>query len=186
MKRPPFLTTLSLTGLYLAQSVPLYLVAAALPAILRSRGVDLAVIGALGALLAPWVLKAAWAPVIDRLARHPHIGRKGVVLVCQVITLACTCILSALDPVTDAVRFFPILMTMSLSSATQDIASDGWAVEHLTPEQQAFGNAIQAGAVAFGVLIGGSGTLLLVDILGWQTTLLVIAALWGVSHCHSC
>lgn len=80
---------------------------------------------------------------------------------------------------TDAVRFFPILMTMSLSSATQDIASDGWAVEHLTPEQQAFGNAIQAGAVAFGVLTGGSGTLLLVDILGWQTTLLVIAALSG-------
>ncbi|MFV0385443.1 MFS transporter [Paracoccus sp. (in: a-proteobacteria)] len=177
MTRPPLSTSVALSGLYLAQSVPLYLVAAALPPILRARGVDLAVIGALGALLAPWVLKAAWAPVIDRLARHPRIGRKGVVLTCQVITLGCIVILSKLDPVTDAVRFFPILMTMSLGSATQDIAADGWAVEHLPPAQQAFGNALQAGAVAFGVLIGGSGTLLLVDWLGWRTTLLAIAAL---------
>lgn len=177
MTRPAVSTTIALAGLYLAQSVPLYLVAAALPAILRDRGVDLAVIGALGALLAPWVLKATWAPVIDRLARNPNIGRKGVVLVCQAITLGCIVTLSNLDPVADAVRFFPILMAMSLSSATQDIASDGWAVEHLPPDQQAFGNAVQAGAVAFGVLIGGSGTLLLADHLGWQATLLAIAGL---------
>ena len=177
MTRPPVSTTIALAGLYLAQSVPLYLVAAALPPILRARGVDLAVIGALGALLAPWVLKATWAPLIDRLARNPRIGRKGVVLVCQAITLGCIAILANLDPVADAVRFFPILMAMSLSSATQDIASDGWAVEHLPPDQQTFGNSVQAGAVAFGVLIGGSGTLLLVDRLGWQTTLLAIAGL---------
>ncbi|WCR05933.1 MFS transporter [Paracoccus fistulariae] len=172
--------SIALAGLYLAQSVPLYLVAAALPPILRERGVDLAVIGALGILLAPWVLKAAWAPVIDRLARHPRIGRKAVVLACLTITLGCIVILSRLDPVTDSMRFFPILMAMSVSSATQDIASDGWAVEHLRPDQQAFGNAIQAGAVAFGVLIGGSGTLLLVDRLGWQATLLAIAALAAI------
>lgn len=177
MTRPPLSITIALSGLYLAQSVPLYLVAAALPPILRARGVDLATIGALGALLAPWVLKAAWAPVIDRLARHPRIGRKGVVLACQAITLTCIAILSGLDPVADAIRFFPILMAMSLASATQDIASDGWAVEHLPPDQQAFGNGVQAGAVAFGVLIGGSGTLLLVDWLGWQATLLTIAAI---------
>ncbi|MFV0294282.1 MAG: MFS transporter [Paracoccus sp. (in: a-proteobacteria)] len=177
MARPPLSTATAMAGLYLAQSVPLYLVAAALPPILRMRGVDLAIIGALGILLAPWVLKAAWAPLIDRLARHPRIGRKMVVLACQTVTLGSIAILSKLDPVTDATHFFPILMTMSLSSATQDIASDGWAVEHLPPEQQAFGNAIQAGAVAFGVLIGGSGTLLLIDILGWQATLLTITAL---------
>lgn len=180
MTRPPLTICTALAGLYLAQSVPLYLVAAALPPVLRERGVDLAVIGALGVLLAPWVLKAAWAPVIDRLARHPQIGRKGVVLACMAITLGCIVILSHLDPVADAVRFFPILMAMSVSSATQDIASDGWTVEHLPPEQQAFGNAIQAGAVAFGVLIGGSGTLLLADHLGWQATLLAIAALSAI------
>ncbi|MBU3030403.1 MFS transporter [Paracoccus marinaquae] len=181
MTRPPSSISVALAGLYLAQSVPLYLVAAALPPILRARGVDLAVIGAFGVLLAPWVLKAAWAPLVDRLARLPGIGRKGVVAICLVLTLACVALLSTLDPVTDAIRFFPILMAMSLSSATQDIASDGWAVEHLPPEQQAFGNGIQAGAVAFGVLIGGSGTLLLVDLLGWQATLLSIAAIAGVA-----
>ncbi|MEY8827144.1 MFS transporter [Sedimentitalea sp. XS_ASV28] len=181
MTRPPRSTSIALAGLYLAQSVPLYLVAAALPPILRARGVDLAVIGAFGVLLAPWVLKAAWAPLVDRLARRPGIGRKGVVAVCMGLTLSCIALLSMLDPITDAIRFFPILMTMSISSATQDIAADGWAIEHLSPEEQAFGNAIQAGAVAFGVLIGGSGTLLLVDWLGWQSALLAVAAVAGLS-----
>jgi PAT family beta-lactamase induction signal transducer AmpG len=124
--RPPLSTTIALAGLYLAQSVPLYLVAAALPAILRDRGVDLAVIGALGALLAPWVLKATWAPLIDRMARNRHIGRKGVVLVCQAITLGCIVTLSNLDPVRDAVRFFPILMAMSLRLSAMPFRPARW------------------------------------------------------------
>ncbi|SFA42229.1 Predicted amidohydrolase [Paracoccus halophilus] len=76
-------------------------------------------------------------------------------LLCQAITLGAILLLSRLDPVAEAVRFFPILMTMSLSSATQDIAADGWAAEHLPAGQHAFGNAVQAGALAFGVLIVG-------------------------------
>ncbi|MFV0491681.1 MAG: MFS transporter [Pseudorhodobacter sp.] len=178
--RPSFSIAFALGGLYLAQSVPLYLVAAALPPILRSRGVDLAVIGAFGVLLAPWVLKAAWAPLIDRLARKPRVGRKGVVLICLAVTLGAILLLSMLDPVADAIRFFPVLMAMSISSATQDIAADGWAVEHLPPGEQATGNAIQAGAVAFGVLVGGSGTLLLMDPLGWSLTLQIIAGLAAI------
>ncbi len=179
--RPPFSITLALTGLYLAQSVPLYLIAAALPPILRQRGVDLAVIGALGLLLAPWVLKALWAPLIDRAARHKNVGRKTVVLLCLLVTLGGILALAALDPVTDAARFFPVLMLMSVSSATQDIASDGWAIEHLTPGQQAFGNAIQAGAVAGGVLLGGSGTLFLVDHFDWSASLQIVAGFAALS-----
>ncbi|MBB4020308.1 MULTISPECIES: MFS transporter [Actibacterium] len=167
----------SLVGLYVAQSVPLYMVAAALPPILRARGVDLAVIGAFGVLLAPWVFKFLWAPLIDRLSRRPAIGRKRIVLAAQTVTILCIAALALLDPAADAVRFFPILMLMSFSSATQDVAADGYAVEHLPPEQQHIGNAIQGGAVAAGVLLGGSGTLLLHDAIGWSGALAVVAAL---------
>ena len=173
--RPPRRVAVALAGLYLAQTVPLYLVAAALPPILRDRGVDLATIGSLGVLLAPWVLKAAWAPAVDRLSRRPGVGRKGVVTFCLVLTVAGLLVLSALDPVADAGRFFPVLMTMSLASATQDIAADGWAIEHLEPAQQPFGNALQAGATAGGVIVGGSGTLLMIGVLGWPATLMVVA-----------
>ncbi|WP_299406718.1 MFS transporter [uncultured Roseobacter sp.] len=166
----------ALLGLYLAQAVPLYLVAAALPPILRALGVGLDTIGSLGVLLAPWVLKALWAPWIDQLGRT-RLGRKGVITICLAITLVCIGALSALHPVEDAASFFPILMIMSVSSATQDIASDGWAIEHLPPEEQPSGSALQGGAVAFGVLIGGSGTLILHDLIGWSATLWTVAAI---------
>ncbi|WP_156116947.1 hypothetical protein [Paracoccus halophilus] len=58
MTRPPASTSIALSGLYLAQSIP-HLPCGGRPAADPARGVDLAVIGALGALLAPWVLKAA-------------------------------------------------------------------------------------------------------------------------------
>ncbi|WP_165390334.1 MFS transporter [Thalassococcus sp. S3] len=168
---------MALVGLYLAQAVPLYLVAAALPPILRANGIGLDVIGGLGILLAPWVLKALWAPWVDRYSHDPRVGRKVIVGGCLLITIGGILTLSTLDPVTDAAIFFPILMAMSLSSATQDIASDGWAVEHLAPADQPGGNALQGSAVALGVVIGGSGTLVLYDLIGWTETLWVMAGL---------
>ncbi|QPH55603.1 MFS transporter [Pontivivens ytuae] len=166
----------ALFGLYLAQAVPLYLVAAALPPILRANGVGLDTIGGLGVLLAPWVFKALWAPWIDRLCHAKRVGTRTVVATCLTITVAGILVLSNLDPVSDATIFFPILMTMSISSATQDIASDGWAVEHLPPAQQPGGNALQGAAVALGVLSGGAGTLFLYDAVGWQFALWLMSA----------
>ena len=170
-----------LAGLYLAQSLPLYLVASALPAILRERGIDLAVIGAFSVLLAPWVLKLFWAPWVDRAAAHPRIGRRGSVACCQIVTILSLLALANLDPLTDAARFFPLLMLMSVATATQDVASDGWAVEHLPPAQQPLGNGIQAAAVAAGVVLGGAGTLILYDVVGWTGAVLTIAACSALS-----
>ncbi len=166
----------ALVGLYVAQAVPLYLVAAAMPAIFRERGVDLSVIGSLGVLMLPWVLKATWAPWIDRLSARPRIGRKGIILVTQTIVFGLIVTLSQLDPARDIGVFFPVLFAMAVASATQDIATDGYAVEHLTPAHQSRGNAIQSGAVAAGVLIGGSFTLILHDLIGWMLSVLAVAA----------
>ncbi|MEJ6395898.1 MFS transporter [Gymnodinialimonas sp. 2305UL16-5] len=162
-----------LIGLYVAQAIPVYLVAAAIPPILRSYGVDLATIGGLGILLLPWVLKALWAPLVDRLSRHPSIGRKGVVLITQALVVLGIVLLSTLNPAEDLSALFPILLLMSFAASTQDIASDGYAVEHLPKHKQAGGNAIQSGSVAIGVLAGGTGTLILHDAIGWQLSILV-------------
>lgn len=168
---------LTLMGLYVAQAIPIYLVAAALPPILRDRGIDLAVIGGLGFLMLPWVAKPLWAPLIDRLSQYAPVGRKGVIMATQCVVMMTIIGLSQLDPVADIGLFFPLLMTTAFASATQDIAADGYAVEHLPPDQQSAGNAIQSGAVAAGVLIGGSGTLFLYDLIGWQGAVLTTGSL---------
>lgn len=167
---------LVLCGLYTAQAIPLYLVAAAIPPILRARGVDLALIGSFGVLITPWALKFLWAPVVDRFGT-----RRAWIFAMQAVTLALVLALSQLDPVEDIARFFPLLMLMSVSSATQDIATDAYAVEHLAPEQRATGSAVQSGAVAAGVLIGGSLTLFVYDRAGWQVAVLGAALLSGLA-----
>lgn len=102
----------ALAGLYVAQAIPLNLVAAALPPILRARGVDLAVIGGLGILMLPWVLKAFWAPYVDRLSWNSKIRRKGVIFVTQIIAIGLIVGLAMLDPVADIQSFFPILFAL--------------------------------------------------------------------------
>lgn len=156
-----------LAGLYIAQAIPLYLVAAAIPPILRERGVDLALIGSFGVLIAPWALKFLWAPLVDRFGR-----RRTWIIAMQGLTLAGVACLSQLDPVADIGLFFPILFLMSFCSATQDIATDAFAVEHLKPEHHAGGSAIQSGAIAGGVLLGGSLTLFVYDQTGWEVAVL--------------
>ena len=162
----------TLLGLYVGQAIPLYLVAAAFPPILRSRGVDLQLIGAFGVIMAPWVFKFLWAPLLDKYQPPLLSGRKGWIVTTQLVVFATIVGLSQFDPLEQVEYFFPLLLLMSFAAATQDIATDGYAVEHLTPEQQPIGNAIQGGAIAAGVLIGGSLTLFIYDFTSWEFAVL--------------
>ncbi len=165
-----------LAGLYLAQGIPTYLFAAALPPILREQNVSRTMIGMFSILLLPLVLKFTWAPLIDRFRPWARSHRSGWVILTQgIIIIAILCLIpvgSANVPGIFAVGFI-----ISLLLATQDIATDGYAAKYLDEADRPFGNAIQGGAVAFGVLIGGTLGLVLYHHSGWTTMLCVIAAL---------
>lgn len=158
----------SLVALYVAQAIPMYLIAAALPAIFRERGIDLIAIGSLSFLMAPWVFKFLWAPVVDRYGSVKYGKRKSWIVPLHISVCALIITLGFLQPEQDLALFFPILLLMSIAASTQDIATDAYSVEHLSEEMQGRGGAIQGGAVALGVLIGGSMTLFLHDIIGWR------------------
>ncbi|WP_310620017.1 MFS transporter [Flexibacterium corallicola] len=164
-------TILVLTGLYIAQAIPIYLVAAALPAIFREQGISLVAIGSLAILMLPWVLKFLWAPIVDRYYFKSIGKRRSWIIPAQLISVVIVLILAGLDPAQDQKLLFPLLMMLALSSATQDIATDGYAVEHLPDVWQPLGNAIQGGSVAAGVLLGGSLSLFMHDMFGWSVAL---------------
>ncbi|KZL15439.1 muropeptide transporter [Pseudovibrio axinellae] len=166
-----------LAGLYVAQAIPVYLVGAAMPAILRQQGISLVSIGSMALLMLPWVTKFLWAPVVDRFYVERFGKRKSWVVPMQTICVAIVLYLSTIDVQQQLQILFPMLMVLALASSTQDIATDGYAVEHLPPEDQALGNAVQGGSVAAGVLIGGSLSLFLHDLWGWSIALKVAAAL---------
>jgi PAT family beta-lactamase induction signal transducer AmpG len=171
----------TLLGLYVAQGIPMYLYAAALPAILRDGGVTRSAIGMIGLLMAPMMLKFLWAPLVDRtplrilgLARLGH--RRSWIVPTQLGVIALLVLFAFLPP-TDMWVVLGLGFCVIMLSSTQDIATDGYATERLKANERGRGNAIQGGSVAIGVVIGSSLTLYLYSQFGWTSTILVLAGL---------
>lgn len=165
-----------LAGLYLAQSIPSYLFAAALPPILRQSGVSRSAIGLIAILFLPLVLKFLWAPYVDSIRPMARRHRAGWIIITQLGTIACLVALAFVTP-TRIEAILGIGFIASLLISTQDIATDGYATKYLPEQDRGIGNAIQGGAVALGVVIGGTMSLVLYDRIGWTVTVLIIAAI---------
>jgi RhtX/FptX family siderophore transporter len=164
-----------LAGLYVAQAVPSYLFAAAIPPIMREAGASRTAIGYFSILFLPLVLKFLWAPWVDRVRPFARAHRAGWVALTQVGVVACILALTAVSP-SDVASVLAIGFAASLLVSTQDIATDGYAAKHLAPADRGVGNAIQGGSIAFGVVIGGTLGLVLHHRYGWDAMLLTIAA----------
>lgn len=166
-----------IVALYLAHALPLYFYNVALPAILRSQGVDLRWIGMLSLLYLPWAFKFLWAPMVDR---HylPALGRRRTWLWLTQAALVVGVLALAFIGLDHGLLLFVLVgLWISTVAATQDIAIDGHTVEALAPGEHRLGSMAQSMGVALGSMIGGAGVLWLYDAHGWTTALLTLAGL---------
>jgi MFS family permease len=154
--------------LYFAQGLPSGLIAKALPALLRDQGVSLSLIGFTSALALPWALKFLWAPVIDRFGT-----RKQWLLALNGLSMALMLIVASrdFDAWVDRLPWLlAVLFCANVISATQDIATDGYAITQLRPEWRGLGNSIQVVGYKLGMVMGSGGLLWLVSRHGWQAS----------------
>lgn len=169
---------LLLTSLYTSQFIPSAFFFQALPIILRQRGASLETIGLLGLLTLPWMLKFLWAPLIDRYGWRRWGHYKSWIILLQSL-LVLTLIICGTLPALDTIGGSPLLLQgvflVVLLAATQDIATDALAVNLLTPEERGWGNGIQSAGRAIGGILGGGIMLLLLNRLGWQTSVWMLA-----------
>ena len=163
-----------LAGLYLAQGIPGYLLVAAIPPIMRELGVSRTAIGMLALLMIPLTIKFLWAPFVDRIKLMAIGHRRSWILPTQLGTVLAIAALALVAP-TDLYAIFAIGFVIAVLTSTQDIATDGYATLALREEDRGTGNAIQGGAVAVSVIIGGTFSLLLYGWVGWQAMILIIA-----------
>ena len=70
-----------------------------------------------------------------------------------------------------------LLVLVNLAAATQDIATDGLTVRLLPERWRGLGNSLQVGGYKVGMIVSGSGLLLVIDRFGWQLSLLTLALL---------
>jgi PAT family beta-lactamase induction signal transducer AmpG len=166
-----------LSALYFVQGMPFGFQVTALPVYLRSQGVSVTTLSFLQVLSLPWLLKALWAPLVDRYG-SPRIGRRKSWILPLQAALAATCVAASTVPVPGALPvLLGLLFLMNLFAATQDIAVDGFAADSLRPEELGLGNTAQVVGYKLGMLTGGGLLLWASDSIGWQGLFLCMAAL---------
>ena len=172
---------LLIAGIYTSQSVISSIAFLGFPAVLRATGARLDLVGAVSLLMLPWALKFLWAPMVERLRIPPRGQRRSraIILPGQALAMLATAALALFDPRQDAVLLFTILAVSACIAASVDIACDGFAVEQLRPEIRGWGNVMQIGGGYFGMMVGGSLFLFLMDQTGWLGACLATAGLLG-------
>jgi MFS transporter, PAT family, beta-lactamase induction signal transducer AmpG len=166
-----------LCALYFVQGLPFGFQVTALPVYLRSRGVSLAALGFAGALSLPWMLKALWAPLVDRYG-STRVGRRRSWILPMQAGLALACAGAAYAAGRDSLPLLlGLILVMNFFAATQDIAVDGFAVDLLRPEELGLGNTAQVVGYKLGMLTGGGLLVWASEKIGWSGLFLAMAAL---------
>jgi len=166
-----------LTSLYLSQGLPFGFFTQALPVLLRKQGLSLPAIGLAHLLALPWALKFLWAPVMDRYGSERLGRRRGYILPLQLCSAALLLGLALGEGSASVTTLLVAVLLVNLLAATQDVATDGLAVDLLEPEERGWGNGIQVAGYRVGMILGGGLMLLIFDALGWRPTLVSLGVL---------
>lgn len=156
-----------LASLYLAQGLPFGFFTQFLPAMLREQGVSLEKIGLASLLALPWALKFLWAPLVDRHGWSRVGLRRTWILPLQALAVLVLLGLATISPTRDLQALLLGVLALNLLAATQDIATDGLAVEILGPAERGLGNGVQVAGYRLGMILAGGVLLILAERLGW-------------------
>ncbi|UMR30037.1 MFS transporter [Massilia sp. MB5] len=167
----------ALGGLYATQGLLSGLIHEGLPVVLRARGIGLDKIGLLSLLFLPSALKFLWAPRIDRLSAGGPQRRLLWAGRFQLLMLGGVLALLLLPLETALLAVIGLLLALMLVCVTQDIVTDGMAVQTLAGPQRGLGNSMQIGGSYLGYVLGGGMLVTVVGHSGWQEGLIYLAVL---------
>lgn len=170
-----------LASLYFSQGLPFGFFGQALPVLMRDRGHSLEEIGLTSLLAIPWGLKFLLAPFVDRFAGSPLGPRRGFILPLQILTAATLVVLAFIDASGSIGPVLACVFATNALAATQDIATDGMAVDLLTAPERGLGNGIQVSGYRAGMIVGGGFLLVVFDHFGWKPTFFGLAGAIAVA-----
>lgn len=169
---PPMLVSL-LMGF--ACGVPLLLTSSVLQAWMTEQGVDLSTIGLYSLVGLPYTLKFLWAPIFDRFTL-PFFGRRrGWLLVMQLVLILALIGLGLTDPGHSPWLVALAAFFVTFFSASQDIVVDAYRREDLSDNQLGLGSSLYVNGYRVGMLLAGSGGLILADHYSFARVYLLMA-----------
>lgn len=159
-----------------SSGLPLYVLFTLVPAWLRVEGIDLSTIGLLSLVTLPYTLKFVWSPLLDRY-RPPFLGRRrGWTLVMQLLLLVNIGLLGAYQPAISIQSIAILMFTISVFSATQDVALDAYRREMLADDELGIGNSFFINAYRLSGFVSGSLALILSDVIPWVLVYWIVAS----------
>lgn len=159
-----------LFSLYVAQAIPMSFFSTIVPVIMRQESYSLESIALLQLVKIPWIAKFLWAPVVDRSAVTTSDYRRWIFI----SELVYACIIFGIGFLSLQFDFSLIIILVVIAfaaSATQDIATDAYAILLLEKSERGFGNSMQSAGSFVGTLVGSGLLLVVYHYYGWQILL---------------
>lgn len=164
----------TLFSLYIAQSIPMSFFSTVVPVIMRQEQYSLESIGLLQLIKLPWILKFLWAPLVDNTTADRRQVRRWIIY-SELFYALVILTISMFSLKTDFTLIVVLMIIAFIASATQDIATDIFAIRVLNTSEKAIGNGIQTAGSFIGSLFGTGVLLLAYHYLGWQWLLWILA-----------
>lgn len=164
-----------LATLYASQGLPFGFFAQALPVLMRQQNYSLRWIGLSTLLALPWALKWLWAGIIDTHYCARWGRRRGWILPLQLLNCLTLGAIALGGDSRDLKWLLIGTFFTNLFAATQDVATDGLAVEQLSASERGLGNGVQVAGYRLGMITGGSLLLVWFDLMGWTVAMLTLA-----------
>lgn len=175
MQAKPIQKYYTLLSLYLAQSIPMSFFSTVMPVIMRTENFSLTSIGLIQLIKLPWILKFLWAPMIDKSATTLR-KYKQWILFSELFYALVIFSIGFLNLETSFTSIIVLMLIAFTASATQDIATDAFAILILNKEERGFGNSMQSAGTFLGTLTGSGVLLVIYHYYGWQMLLAGLAA----------
>ena len=168
---------LPLACLYVSFGATLGVLGGAAPIIMRARGMALAQVGLLQLITLPLGLTFLWSTALDRVRLPlalPH--RVGWIVTTQAVSIT---LLLALVPgeTWPAPTLFVMALAVSLAFATMDVSLEALVVETIPADGRPVVTTAKLCGASLGGMFGGGLLTIAYGRLGWQGSLMVLAAL---------
>ena len=177
--------TLAMLLLGFSAGLPITMVLGTLNAWLTDADVAISTIGILSWVGLCAAFKFLWSPLVG--IRPPVIGkrlgrRRSWLIACQVVVIGALFVIAFSNP--EGSTLVPLAIAAALAafaSATQDIVIDTWRIEVAGPGAplDLLSTIYQFGSRS-AALVGGAGSLLLADAVGWPVTYMLSGMLMGL------
>ena len=165
---------ITLLSLYMAQSIPMSFFSTVVPVIMRQQHYSLEAIGLMQLIKLPWIIKFLWAPLVDRTGSSTAGYRRWIFY--SELFYAFSVAAVAFFSLEQQFMVIIVLMVLAITaSATQDIATDAWAILTLKKEERSLGNSMQSMGSFLGAMIGSGVLLVVYHYMGWIWLLLALS-----------